>query len=157
MTKTYAELVERGCLCGTDRSFHCPLHGPGDNRGLAAFFRAGMPGAFPSSITCGRCGSEALMYPDWGEDEGAPAQHRPTTVCPECSSPAVESWIRFKVEEQGVHQLNSSCVFTTATRLKVESSESSHLGFPEAGWEPITDPDELQRSVLAHFEREACA
>jgi hypothetical protein len=53
MAATYSELVERGCLCGTDRIAECPLHkGPGDLRGLAAYFKAGQPLGFPLSANC---------------------------------------------------------------------------------------------------------
>jgi hypothetical protein len=112
----YLKLVERGCLCGTDRIADCPVHAkPGDNRGLRAFFQAGMPGAFPSAATCSICGADGLMYPDVELDDpkGAPgpAKHRPTLICPSCSSPAAERALVREVEASGRHQLNGARVF----------------------------------------------
>jgi hypothetical protein len=84
----YEALVERGCVCGTDRSPECSLHGPGDNRGLTAFFRAGMPLGFPFSARC--------------------------AICPRCSSAAAERALVREVVGSGLHQLNGRRVFGMA-------------------------------------------
>lgn len=113
VVSAYTDLVARGCLCGTDRTADCPLHGAGDNRGIAAFFRAGMPKAFPFDATCTVCGTPGLMYPDVVLDDpnsGFP-QHRPTLVCPHCSQPAAEHALVSEVLTAGLHQLNDRRVF----------------------------------------------
>lgn len=91
--QTYSKLVILGCLCGGERSSECPLHPPGDNRSLAAWFRAGMPNGFPLAAKCAACGAVGLMYPDTVLDAPEAAgghEHRPTLICPRCSSPAAE-------------------------------------------------------------------
>lgn len=113
---TYEQLVERGCLCGTDRAQDCELHGPGDNRGIAAFYRAGMPLAFPSYANCMLCGAAGLMYPDVELDDpnhepDGPTKHRPTLICPRCSTPRAEQALRSEVEVSGLHKLNGRSVF----------------------------------------------
>lgn len=111
---TYARLVERGCTCGTDRSAECRLHPPGDNRGLAAWFRAGMPHGFPLTATCAVCGSGGLLYPDVDRDDPESGvdgfEHRPTLVCPACSAPAVERGLVTEAERFG-YVLNTARVF----------------------------------------------
>lgn len=111
---TYEKLVEKGCLCGTDRPQDCPLHKSGDLRGLGAFFRAGMPLGFPMEATCAICKAPSLLYPDIEQDkptDDGPVKHRPTLVCPRCSTPAAERSLRAEVEGSGLHQLNSRTVF----------------------------------------------
>jgi hypothetical protein len=115
-TLAFDRLVQRGCLCGSERPADCPLHGPGDNRGIAAFFKAGMPNAFPMVAHCALCGTEGLMYPDVELDDptinaGAPPRHRPTLICPRCSTPAAERALRAEVERSGRDQLNDRQVF----------------------------------------------
>lgn len=115
MTCSYVDLVERGCLCGTNRIAACPLHvGPGDNRGLRAFYQAGMPLAFPMVATCAICGTEGLMYPDVELEESsqAPARHRPTLICPRCSRPSLERALVVEVLVTARHRLNDRRVFT---------------------------------------------
>jgi hypothetical protein len=111
----YLKLVERGCLCGTARIADCPVHTkPGDNRGIAAFFRAGMPGGFPMAATCAICGADGLMYPNVGiDDPNGDGQYKPTLVCPSCSQPAAERALVREVEASGRHQLNDARVFGT--------------------------------------------
>jgi hypothetical protein len=114
----YEALVEKGCLCGTDRSWECKVHSkPTDNRGLRAFFEAGMPLGFPMVATCAICGDEGLMYPDIeAEDvtkEIGPAESRPPTlVCPRCSQPVCERRLRTEAVDFG-YTLNSQVVFAT--------------------------------------------
>jgi hypothetical protein len=113
----YEQLVGRGCLCGTDRAAACPIHGPSDNRGLRAFFRAGMPLGFPYDAICTICRSDGLMYPDVRLDSGEsdePPAHRPTLVCPTCSSAAGEHALVTEVLASGLHQLNARRVFAGA-------------------------------------------
>lgn len=118
-TAPYARLVERGCLCGTDRPQDCTLHGPGDNRGLRAFFQAGMPLAFPSRMTCGKCGAEGLGYPELEADP--PGQ--PTMICPNCSTRAAESLLRFRIDREGLHKLNGKSVLGTARPYLVQDMQ----------------------------------
>lgn len=88
----YEKLVVRGCLCGTDRVRDCPLHLAGDNRGIAAWFKAGMPHGFPYAAHCVICGAEGLMYPNVElDDPNRSGEHRPTLACPGCSQPAAEA------------------------------------------------------------------
>jgi hypothetical protein len=116
----YAQLVERGCLCGTERPQDCPVHKkPGDNRGLAAFFAAGMPFAFPSKATCGTCGAEGLMYPNVQHAEPGD----PTLICPNCSTRSAESLLRFRLELEGLHKLNGKSVFGTARPYLVQDMQ----------------------------------
>lgn len=113
-TEVYARLVERGCLCGTERPQDCKVHGYGDNRGIAAFFKAGMPGGFPMVANCATCRSEGLMYPNVHLDNSkGSAEHRPTLVCPRCSTPTQERALRQEVEASGLHRLNERSVFAT--------------------------------------------
>lgn len=62
---------------------------------MPAYSKAQYLSSFPvEGITCGRCGSrDCLAYPAI-EDA---AQHA-TTVCPNCSEPAIESYLRFAAE-----------------------------------------------------------
>jgi hypothetical protein len=110
---TYAELVERGCLCGSDSPQDCSLHGPRDNRGLAAYFKAGMPRGFPLVATCTLCGDEGLLYPSVELDCGdVPAGEAPgpTLICPRCSRPTLERALRAGAESFG-YELNARTVF----------------------------------------------
>lgn len=112
-TTAFAQLVERGCLCGTDRIAECALHGPGDNRGIAAHFKAGMPNGFPLVATCTLCRAEGLLYPSVPLDKGeVPAGEAPspTLICPCCSCPALEDSLRREAEDFG-YQLNDRRVF----------------------------------------------
>lgn len=115
MSASYDTLVAKGCICGSERPGPCPLHSaPNDNRGIAAFLRAGMPLAFPMPATCARCGAEGLLYPN--VDPTAPraaADYRPTLVCPRCSRPADEGALIAGVVTSGMHRLNTRRVFTT--------------------------------------------
>lgn len=89
-TAAYQKLVAKGCLCGTDRPADCPLHEPGDNRGIAAFYKAGLPLAFPLVARCHDCHTEGLMYPnidldDPKRDVDPTTSPKPTLICPRCS------------------------------------------------------------------------
>lgn len=109
----YTDLLAKGCLCGTDDVAKCPLHGPGDNRGIAAWFKAGMPSGFPMAATCSLCGSDSLMYPSVELDRGeVPAGEcpGPTLVCPSCSRPANEARLVADAEAAG-YVLNAKRVF----------------------------------------------
>jgi hypothetical protein len=112
--QAYAELVEQGCLCGTDRVANCQIHGRDDLRGLAAYLRAGSPRGFPLDVTCALCGAPSLMYPSVALDRGeipADAAPPPTTVCPRCSHPAAERALRREAVAYG-YDLNDKMVFT---------------------------------------------
>lgn len=119
-TTQYDKLVEKGCLCGTEQVAKCPVHPePTDNRGLRAFYQAGMPKGFPSAATCTICGSDGLMYPDIELDDpkrgdDGPPKHRPTLVCPQCSGPGGERRLRSEAEDFG-YVLNERAVFATTT------------------------------------------
>lgn len=107
----YAKLVERGCLCGTDRPADCSLHGPGDNRGIAAFYKAGMPNGFPMPANCALCGADGLMYPNIEiDDPEGSGRYKPTLVCPCCSQPISESRLVAEAQEFGF-ALNDRRVF----------------------------------------------
>ena len=110
-TDRYRELLVRGCLCG--RAGACPIHKPGDNRGLAAYFRAGMPEAFPTPATCATCGANGLLYPNVSESQ-SPPRHHPTLICPHCSTPETEALMLATIHQDGYHQLNSARVFAAA-------------------------------------------
>jgi hypothetical protein len=111
---TYPELVARGCLCGTEQSAECPIHGVGDNRGIAAWFKAGMPQGFPLAATCALCGASGLMYPNVELDDPARSGgYRPTLVCPRCSTPATERALVRDAESFG-YELNPARVFGAA-------------------------------------------
>lgn len=61
-----------------------------------------LPGFPIEDVRCGVCESaRCLMYPDPGEDDGAPQEHRPSTVCPRCSTPTVEAYLRHAAEHKG--------------------------------------------------------
>lgn len=112
-TGTYTELRARGCTCGGETYTPCAVHGPGDNRGIAAWFRAGMPQGFPmTNCTCAICGSNGCcMYPDVDlDDKTKPFVHTPTLICPRCSTPALEASRRAVSEARG-YLLNDSRVF----------------------------------------------
>jgi hypothetical protein len=118
-TSKYDKLVEKGCLCGSERPQDCELHGPGDNRGLRAFFEAGMPSSFPLVASCAICDAESLMFPDTELDDPTkevdPAVERPPTlICPRCSAPSQERSLRTDAEEFG-YELNSRAVFGVAS------------------------------------------
>lgn len=88
-----------------------------DYRALREHIRSGgIFHDFPmEGVTCGVCKTEGcLMYPDPGEDESAPAVHRPSTVCPRCSSRPAETFLRARAEEQGF-TLKPIGIFTTAS------------------------------------------
>lgn len=107
----YTDLVARGCLCGTDRPQDCPIHEAGDNRGIAAFFKAGMPAAFPLEATCSACKSDGLLYPNVDiDDPDRSGGFKPTLVCPQCTSPAMERVLRADAVTFG-HTLNDRMVF----------------------------------------------
>lgn len=107
----YARLVERGCLCGTDAPADCTLHGPGDNRGIAAYFAAGQPRGFPLVARCSVCGAGGLLYPNIDiDDPKRDGAFRPTLVCPGCSVPAGERALRADAENFG-YVLNERLVF----------------------------------------------
>lgn len=107
----YARLVEDGCLCGTDQCADCPLHDAHDLRGLAAFFKAGMPSAFPMPAYCAICRAPGLLYPNIElDDPKRSGEDRPTLVCPRCSKPAAESHLVADAQQFG-HQLNDNRVF----------------------------------------------
>lgn len=118
-TSRYAKLVERGCLCGSEDPAGCPLHEPRDNRGLRAFYEAGMPLGFPMDAWCAICGSEGLMYPNINIDDpgrNADPQHDsfgPTLACPRCSVPAVERALVADASQFG-YELNDKRVFALA-------------------------------------------
>lgn len=106
----YAQLVERGCTCGT-KARDCPLHPAGDNRGLRAWLEAGMPNGFPMTATCAVCFSDALLYSNVDQaDHDKPFEFAPTLVCPSCSSPASERRLADAAVAAG-HQLNDRRVF----------------------------------------------
>lgn len=113
-TDAYARLLERGCLCGGDDPASCPVHPePGDNRGIAAYFKAGLPNGFPMVATCSICRAEGLMYPSVELDRGeVPAGEAPgpTLICPRCSRPAHETRLRADAEQFG-YDLNGETVF----------------------------------------------
>jgi hypothetical protein len=111
---THAELLARGCTCGDENVVKCPLHASGDNRGIRAWFEAGMPLGFPSPCRCMVCGADGLLYPNVElDDPKRSGGYRPTVVCPRCSTPAVERWLRMDAEEFG-YELNGSRVFGQA-------------------------------------------
>lgn len=110
----WTALVARGCVCGGADFTPCPIHSePSDNRGLRAWFEAGMPQGFPMPATCGVCGSDGLMYPDVDlENPEKPFEHTPTLICPSCSTPYVEARLRARCEANGyAGRLNSKRVF----------------------------------------------
>lgn len=117
--RSYSRLLARGCLCGTDRPADCSLHPAGDNRGIAAWLKAGMPSGFPAAATCAICGASGLLYPNVRLDDpesGADGfEHRPTLICPRCSSPAAERRLVDDAERFG-HSLNLRRVFPTGDR-----------------------------------------
>lgn len=101
-------LRAKGCTCGLDDDHghpvgRCPLHvEPSDNRGLRAWFEAGMPRGFPQPMTCGVCGSEGLSYPN--VNQMMPDRefgYRPTLICPKCSTPYLEARLRAELEANG--------------------------------------------------------
>jgi hypothetical protein len=80
-----------------------------DNRDIARWFTApkddpnGFWHTWPmEDVTCAACGTGGcLMYPDPSKDDRAPEVHRPSTVCPNCSTSGVESYLRFAAEHKG--------------------------------------------------------
>lgn len=113
---TFEALVARGCLCGTDRVADCPLHTGGDNRGIGAFFKAGMPRAFPTAASCWICGAEGLLYPNVQIDDGTDG-FKPTLVCPQCSTASCERALVAEVEAAGRHRLNPCRVFSAQAMI----------------------------------------
>jgi len=112
-SEKWAQLVRRGCLCGSDRPADCTLHGPGDNRGIAAYFKAGMPRGFPvRDCTCAICGTGGcLLYPNIAiDDPERDGKFHPTLICPRCSSPAAERALVRDAETFG-YALNAERVF----------------------------------------------
>jgi hypothetical protein len=115
----FADLAAQGCLCGTESPAGCPVHKAGDNRGLRAFFEAGMPKAFPTACRCALCGAEGLLYPNVGLDsppreaigDATVSGYKPTVICPRCSAPVLERALVAEVEASGLHDLNDSRVF----------------------------------------------
>lgn len=112
--EAYALLVERGCLCGTDRIAGCSIHpDASDNRGIRAYFLAGQPNGFPMAATCSLCGDEGLLYPSVELDRGdVPAGEAPgpTLICPRHSRPSMEIALRDGCEIAG-YVLNARVVF----------------------------------------------
>lgn len=111
----WEDLVARGCLCGTDdRAHECPLHTkPGDNRGIGAWFKAGMPLGFPMvDCTCSVCGtSGCLIYPNIEHDDPKRSgENRRTLICPSCSTPGAERALVADAEQFG-YSLNPHRVF----------------------------------------------
>lgn len=102
-------LRERGCTCGLDDP-RCPIHEAGDNRGLRAWFEAGLPLGFPmQDCTCMVCGTGgSMIYPDVKLDKGE--GHAPTLICPRCSVPASEARLRREAVEFG-YELKAVSVF----------------------------------------------
>ena len=117
--QSYSRLLARGCLCGTDRPADCRLHPEGDNRGIAAWFKAGMPNGFPLAATCAVCDTGGLLYPNVALDDPDSGvdghEHRPTLICPKCSSPAAERRLVDDAEQFG-YSLNPRRVFALARR-----------------------------------------
>lgn len=71
--------------------------------------------SFPiTGVTCGSCGrDDCVMYPDQERNAKAtynPTAHRPTTICPSCSTPADESLLRFLCHRDGL-KLGPASVF----------------------------------------------
>jgi len=68
--------------------------------------------SFPvEDVTCGVCGhGGCLLYPLPDKEEGAPQKHRPSTICPNCSTAATEDFLRFAAERNGF-SLNPVTVF----------------------------------------------
>jgi hypothetical protein len=111
----WAALEAKGCKCGTDEPGSCPIHVDlSDNRGLRAWFQAGMPNGFPvEGCRCGICGTGGcLLYPNVElDDPESDAGFRPTLVCPSCSTPAAERALRAEVEATGNYKLKPVTVF----------------------------------------------
>lgn len=107
----YAQLVKRGCLCGTDDAVSCKVHPAGDNRGIAAWFKAGMPNGFPVECVCAICGTGALLYPNVElDDPEGDGGFLPTAVCPRCSRPSCEAALVSASRGRG-YVLNARRVF----------------------------------------------
>jgi hypothetical protein len=113
--EAWQALIERGCLCSGDTPHACALHGPRDNRGIAAWFKAGMPAGFPMKARCAICrNSDCLLYPNVElDDPQRSGQSRPTLVCPTCSVPVVERALVADAEQFG-YALNSRRIFGAA-------------------------------------------
>lgn len=135
--QSHSRLQARGCLCGTERPADCRLHPAGDNRGIAAWFKAGMPSGFPTVAMCAICGAGGLLYPDVDLDdprsEADGIEHRPTLICPRCSSPAAERWLVNQAERFG-YVLNPRRVFALAT----EESAQEELDLANADFDHDT-------------------
>jgi hypothetical protein len=104
---------------------------------------------FPvEDVTCGKCGATGcLLYPDPGDDTSAPQKHRPSTVCPKCSTPSVESYLRWAAHRKGF-------------RLKEATVFGAHRPAPIMDMQALLDraPDEESRvATLAELERVWCA
>lgn len=103
-------LRAKGCVCGLgDR---CPVHSePSDNRGLRAWFEAGMPLGFPMEATCSVCGAAGLLYPNVEiDDPNRSGEYHPTLICPCCSKPPSERALREDAEQFG-YELRPVSVF----------------------------------------------
>ncbi len=111
-SEVWADLVARGCLCGSDNPERCPIHtSSGDNRGIAAWFKAGMPTAFPFDALCSECGTEGLIYPNIEiDDPKRSGEYRRTLICPHCSGPGAEASLVADAIAFG-HELNDRRVF----------------------------------------------
>ena len=90
----------------------CPLHvESSDNRGIAAWFKAGMPSGFPVVARCLLCGTDGLLYPNVElDDPNGSGEFQPTLICPRCSAPAAERSLRAEAEAFG-YELNDQSVF----------------------------------------------
>lgn len=110
-TEVYAKLVERGCLCGTDRVADCQIHVGNDLRGIGAYFKAGQPNGFPMVARCSICRDEGLLYPNVEiDDPKRSGEFRPTLICPRCSRPSHEDELRADAERFG-YLLNERSIF----------------------------------------------
>jgi hypothetical protein len=81
--------------------------------------------SFPiEDVTCASCGrDDCLMYPDPGDDTGAPQTNRPSTICPGCSTPTAESYLRFATHRQGL-RLKPVSIFVPARPAPIAEMQS---------------------------------
>lgn len=122
---------------------------PKKHRGMS---KAEYRRSFPlEDVTCAQCGDgDCLLYPTVDVAGSGSKKHQPTTVCPNCSTPASEALLRFAAERHSDRfELKAVRVFPEAqpddrdpfARMQKFASEISDWEREalEVGWHATAD------------------